>query len=144
MTICANMLSVSAQRPQNVGTSVFWKWQQYQLAILRGRAYLLTPWNTVASWEANRFATSQEIPRTLWKVHYRIRKCLPTVLTLSQLDTVHTTIFHFLKIHLNIIFPSTTGSPHWSLSSGFPTKNLYAPFPSPSRSTCPAHLILLD
>jgi len=48
-----------------------------------------------------------------------------------------------LKIHLIIILPSTPGSSKWS-PSGFPTKSLYTPLRSPMRSTCPAHVILLD
>jgi hypothetical protein len=60
----------------------------------------------------NRFSASQEIPRILWnpKDYYRIYKGPPPVPNFSQIKPVHTPTSHFLKIHLNIFFPSTPGS----------------------------------
>jgi len=98
------------------------------------------------SWEANWYSASQEIPCILWnpKVRYRIQKRRPPEPILSQLDPFHTPIFYFLNIHLNIIFPSTPGSPKWPISLRFPHQNPVYACPHPVRATCPAHLILLD
>ena len=84
--------------------------------------YLFTTWSRVLLEKLTGFAANQEIPRILWnpKIHYRTHKRPPPVLILSQPHSVPTTPSHFLKIHLNIILPSTSWSPHWPLSLRFP------------------------
>jgi len=119
----------------------------YLLTNLRVLNYLLTySMEQSLSWETNQFSASQEITHISWNtmVHFRIHKCPPPVPTLSQLDPFHIPSFYFLKIHLNIILPSSLGLPIGLFPSGFPTKTLYTPPLSPIRATFPAHQVLLD
>ena len=98
------------------------------------------------SWEADQFATSQEIPRILWKpkVHYSIHKCSPPSLSCaSSIQSIppHPTSWRSILIlssHLCLGF--TNGL----FPSSFPTKILLTPLPTPIHATCPTHSILLD
>jgi hypothetical protein len=89
----------------------------------------------IPSWEANRFAASQEIPHILWnpKVHYVIHKCPSPVSILSQLNPVHTSTSYFLKIHLNITLSSMPGSTQYSRFLRFPHQNPVHPSPLPHK-----------
>ena len=114
--------------------TIYHIWTPKQVALLNSRhtsvcmfamSLLTYSMQHGPSWEASRFSASQEIPRILWnpKVHYCLHKCPPPVSILSQLDPVHTPHITLPEDRLNIILPSASGSPQWSLSLRFPHQN---------------------
>ena len=93
------------------------------------QTYLLTPWSRVLLEKPTSKLCSQSrnSPHLCNpKVPHRTHMCPPPVPILSQLHPVPKTPSNFLKIHLNIILPSTPWSPQWPLSLDLQTlKNVY-------------------
>jgi hypothetical protein len=102
--------------------------------------WIINPWSRVSP---NRSSPSQEFPHILWnpKVHYCVHMCLRPVRILSQINPVHASPSHFLKIHFSIIVPSTPVCSKRSLSNTLPQQNAVCTNPC---LPCPAHLIILD
>ena len=103
------------------------------MLVFLSDTYLLTPWSRVFLEKLTGFGANQEINSILWnpKVHYRTHKRPPPVPILSQPHPVPKTPSHVLKIHLNIILPSTSWSLQWSLSDRFPHRNPEQTSPPP-------------
>jgi len=52
-------------------------------------------------------------------IGYSLETFRDNLSVLSQLDPGRTPTYHFLKIHLNIVLPSTPGSSRWDISVMF-------------------------
>ena len=115
----------------------------------------VTHWNTFLltrsmerspSWDVNRFAVSQEISWSFGTRRFITAFTCARHLSLSWSSSVQSIPPHptswssilVLSSHLRL------GLPSGLFLSGFPTKALYTSLLSSIRTTCPAHLILLD
>ena len=113
-------------------------------SVLRLQFLILDTYH-LDTWEANRFSAGQEIPHILWnpKFHYRIYKCPLLVPTLSHIYSVHAPHTTSWRSILILSSHLCLGLPSGLFPSGFPTKTLYTLLLFPTRSTCPANLIVL-
>jgi hypothetical protein len=94
------------------------------------------------SWEANWFYSySRNSPHFMEPEGSSPYPQLPATCPCPEPTPFPTTLSHFLKIHLNIILPSTPGSPQWSLSPRFPHQNPVhnSPLPHTRHMPRPSH-----
>ena len=120
--------------------------RHFAYSCFKNTSYLLTPW----CWVLLEKLTGLQLVKKFSAFHgtRRFITALTSVrqLSLSWASPVQSIYPHptswrsilILSTHLRL------GIANGLFPSGFPTKTLYTPLSSPIRTTCPAHLILLD
>ena len=147
---CRGSIAATYETKCLSSTKATWQWlvvcqniELYGPQLVENRNHLTYSMAQSPSWEANRFAASQEIPRISRnpKAHYRTHKRPPAVSILDQPNPAHIPTSHLLEIHLNIIHPSAPRSPQWSPSLRFPHQDpIHPPLLNQTRLMPSNHL----
>jgi hypothetical protein len=119
---------------------------RYRMCNSISVTYLLTPWSRVLLDNLTVLQLVKKFPAFYGTLRFLAALTSARHLSLSWASPIqsphpHPTSWRSILILSSYLRP---GLPSGLFPSRFPTKTIYTPLPSPIRTTCPAHLILLD